>query len=181
MSCGPGASTCRSRCNSGHLPRPPDADTLEVFNGDSVGFLVPQAKDGSIGFYQLFDLYNNWFSDGRRPVTMMLESAPPYQIGYGYGYDPTNAIPASTWEFARTYYPYMRFGLATTLMNDGYFAHEFGDTFHGNDWWYDELDFDLGYPSGTGGAAAVRQPGHGKPHRQRRLRRAARRGPGTFG
>ena len=140
--------------NSGHLPRPPDADTLEVFNGDSVGFMVPQAKDGSIGFYQLFDLYNNWFADGRKPVTMMLESAPPYQIGYGYGYDPTNTVPASTWEFARTYYPYMRFGLATTLMNDGYFAHEFGDTFHGNDWWYDELDFDLGVPLGP----AVRLP-----------------------
>ena len=61
-------------------------------------------------------------------------------------------IPASTLEFARTYYPYMRFGLATTLMNDGYFAHELGDTFHGNDWWYDELDFDLGMPLG----AAVR-------------------------
>ena len=31
-------------------------------------------------------------------------------------------------------------------MNDGSFAHEFGDTWHGNDWWYDELDFNLGYP-----------------------------------
>ena len=134
--------------NSGHLPRPPDADTLEVFNGDSVGFLLPEVKDGTVSFYQLFDLYNNWFLKGRSPVTMMLESAPPLQIGYGYGYDPLKIIPASTLEFARTYFPYVRFGLAVTLMNDGYFAHEFGDTFHGNDWWYDELDFDLGYPLG---------------------------------
>jgi len=42
----------------------------------------------------------------------------------------------------------MRFGLALTLMQDGYFAHEYGDTWHGNDWWYDELDLDLGYPLG---------------------------------
>jgi hypothetical protein len=42
----------------------------------------------------------------------------------------------------------MRFGLAFTLMQDGYFAHELGDSYHGSDWWYDELDFDLGYPIG---------------------------------
>ena len=134
--------------NSGHLPRPPETDTLAVFNGDSIGFKVPQVKDGSLSFYDLFDLYSNWYRDGRKPVTMMLESAPPYQIGYGYGYDPLNNMPASTIEFARTYYPYVRFGLGVTLMNDGYFAYEIGDTFHGNDWWYDELDFDLGYPLG---------------------------------
>ena len=57
-------------------------------------------------------------------------------------------VRSSTLEFARTYYPYVRFGLVLTLMNDGYFAHEFGDTWHGNDWWYDELDFDLGIPLG---------------------------------
>ncbi len=42
----------------------------------------------------------------------------------------------------------MRFGLALTLLNDGFFAHEFGDTWHGNDWWYDELNYNLGYPLG---------------------------------
>lgn len=140
--------------NSGHLFRPPDADTMEVFNGDSIGFMLPEVKDGTVAFNQLFDVYNNWFLKGRSPVTMMLESAPPFQIGYGYGYDPLKIIPASTLEFARTYFPYVRFGLAVTLMNDGYFAHEFGDTLHGNDWWYDELDFDLGYPLGP----AVRIP-----------------------
>jgi hypothetical protein len=78
----------------------------------------------------------------------MIESSPPDQISYGYDYRPLEKIPPSTLEFARTYYPYVRFGLAFTLLHDGYFAHEFGDTWHGNDWWYDELDFDLGYPLG---------------------------------
>lgn len=72
----------------------------------------------------------------------------PDQIAYGYDYSPLQKIPPSTFEFARTYYPYVRFGLAFTLLGDGFFAHEFGDTWHGNDWWYDELDFDLGYPLG---------------------------------
>jgi hypothetical protein len=86
---------------------------------------------------------------------MMVESAPPYQIGYGYDYNPAANIPPSTLEFARTYYPYVRFGLAFTLMNDGYFAHEFGDTWHGNDWWYDELNFNLGYPLGPAQRVAL--------------------------
>jgi hypothetical protein len=78
----------------------------------------------------------------------MVESAVPYQIGYGYSFLPWEYIPQSTLNFARDYYPYVRFGLAFTLMHDGYFAHEFGDTWHGNDWWYDELDYDLGMPLG---------------------------------
>ena len=78
----------------------------------------------------------------------MVESAPHDQIAYGYGYAPWAETPSSTVEFARSYYPYVRFGLTFTLMNDGYFAHEFGDMWHGDDWWYDELDFDLGDPLG---------------------------------
>ena len=46
---------------------------------------------------------------------------------------------------------------ALTLLNDGFFAHEYGDTWHGNDWWYDELDFNLGYPLGP--AQRVEVPG----------------------
>jgi hypothetical protein len=78
----------------------------------------------------------------------MIESSPMDQIAYGYGYDPQDYVPPSTLEFARDYYPFFRFGLALTLMSDGYFTHEFGDTWHGNDWWYDELNFNLGYPLG---------------------------------
>jgi len=71
------------------------------------------------------------------------------QIGYGYGYDPLNTIPASTLEFARGDWAQHALRAGVTLMNDGYFAYEYGDTYHGNDWWYDELDFDLGQPCGA--------------------------------
>ena len=43
----------------------------------------------------------------------MFEASPPDQIAYGYDYSPLEKIPASTLEFARTLYPYMRFGLAS--------------------------------------------------------------------
>ena len=140
---------------SGHLPRPPQTEFSTIFNGDSIGFLSPETADGTVAFGTFWSAYQPWWSIGRAPVIEMVESAPPFQIGYGYGYNPQTNIPASTLEFARTYFPYVRFGLAFTLMNDGYFAHEFGDTWHGNNWWYDELDFDLGYPLAPAQAVAV--------------------------
>jgi len=133
---------------TGHLPDPADAATGAIFNGDSLGFAAPGTKDGSRSFASLWEDYHSWWDLGRAPLITMVEAGPPFELAYGYGYQPYDEIPDSTLEFARTYYPYMRFGLGLTLMNDGFFCHEFGDTWHGNDWWYDELDFDLGQPTG---------------------------------
>lgn len=143
---------------TGHLNRPPEPETLELFNGDSIGFLSPEVIEGKNPFRLLWDVYNNWFAKGRAPTLMMIESAPPTQISYGYGFFPLRAAPESTLEFARTYYPNMRFGLGVTLMNDGYFGHEYGDSFHGNDWWYDELDFALGDPQGPARRLDIHPP-----------------------
>lgn len=79
----------------------------------------------------------------------MMESAVPLQIGYGYGFgnQMKTAMPPPTWQFAKSFYPYMRFGLAFTLMQGGFFTHEFGDSNHGQDWYYDELDYKLGLPA----------------------------------
>ncbi|MBI4873540.1 MAG: carbohydrate binding domain-containing protein [Acidobacteria bacterium] len=134
---------------SGHLPRPPAAEFAEIFNGDSIGFMTADAIEGKRPFADLWRAYHDWWRIGRPPALVMVESSPHDQIAYGYDYSPLQKTPPSTLEFARTYYPNVRFGLAFTLMNDGFFAHEFGDTWHGNDWWYDELDFDLGYPLGA--------------------------------
>ena len=133
---------------SGHLPRPPTAEVGTLFNGDSIGFQVPEVIESRIGFGDLWDTYQGWWTVGRKPVITMIEGAPPYQIGYGYGYEPMNVIPPGALEFGRTLYRNMRFGLGVALTNDGYYAYEFGDTFHGNDWWYDEFDADLGAACG---------------------------------
>ena len=47
-----------------------------------------------------------------------------------------------------TKYRQVRFGLASTLMEDGYFAYDFGTNDHSQLWWYDEYDVNLGQPTG---------------------------------
>jgi hypothetical protein len=131
-----------------------EPEVADLFNGISIGFATANVIEGEDTFADVFTRYRDWLRLAVPPRVTMVESSPIDQIAYGYDYDPLSKIPPSTLEFARTYYPWMRFGLALTLMDDGYFAHEFGDTWHGNDWWYDELDFDLGYPL----AAASRVP-----------------------
>jgi Hypothetical glycosyl hydrolase family 15 len=42
-----------------------------------------------------------------------------------------------------------RLALATTLLGDGYFGFDRGDCLHGQLWWFDEYDIDLGAPLGT--------------------------------
>lgn len=129
----------------------------DLFNAVSIGFRTSDVLENRMPFSTLLATYNDWMSRAVAPQITMIESSPMAQISYGYGYSPLSVVPPATLEFARTYYPYVRFGLVLTLLNDGFFAHEFGDTFHGNNWWYDELDFDLGYPLGP--AQLVSLPG----------------------
>ena len=133
---------------SGHSMDIYEPGIAERFNGISFGFVTANVLEGEESFAAVLQRYNDWQAQAVPPATVMVESSPVDQIAYGYSYDPPSKIPPSTLEFTRTYHPWVRFGLAFTLMNDGFFAHEFGDTWHGNDWWYDELDFSLGYPLG---------------------------------
>lgn len=63
--------------------------------------------------------------------------APPAGLKPGF-------LSPETYLFARSEYQYFRFGLGFTLMNDGYYTHELGDSWHGMDWDFDELHFNLG-------------------------------------
>lgn len=45
-------------------------------------------------------------------------------------------------------YQKMRYGLASALLADGYYAFDYGDRDHGQTWWFDEYDFSLGEPVG---------------------------------
>jgi len=72
-------------------------------------------------------------------------------------------ISPPTFLLARAEYRYMRFGLGFTLMDDGFFTHELGDSWHGQDWLYDELLFSLGLPRGGATQAAVYAPGPPPP------------------
>ncbi|MBI5731816.1 MAG: VCBS repeat-containing protein [Candidatus Magasanikbacteria bacterium] len=45
-------------------------------------------------------------------------------------------------------YQKMRYGLASSLLGDGFYSFDLGDRDHGQIWWYDEYDFNLGEPVG---------------------------------
>jgi len=142
---------------SGHSMDIFEPGISDLANGVSIGFGTADVLEGEKDFDWLWNRYTAWQTQAVAPPITMVESSPIDQIAYGYGYSPKNTIPASTLDFAQHYYPEMRFGLALTLMQDGFFAHEFGDTWHGNDWWYDELDYDLGYPLGQAEFIGVSQ------------------------
>ena len=133
---------------SGHSMNIREPGIAERFNGIGFGYTPSDVIEGQVPFSELWDEYSLWMTTAVEPRITFFEGSPPDQIAYGYGYYPWRDTPASTLEFARTLYPYMRFSLGMTLMNDGYFAYEFGDMWHGNYWWYDELNFDLGRPRG---------------------------------
>ncbi|MGC9946495.1 MAG: carbohydrate binding domain-containing protein [Bryobacteraceae bacterium] len=132
---------------SGHLGQiPPDPTELASFNGDSLVFDAVNVQEGVLPFSALWQTYNDWFSAGRQPAIAMVQSSPPNQIAYGYGFNPQQTMLPSTLAFAQTWYPNVRFGLALALMNDGFFTFDLGDTGGAVNWWYDEYDFPLGVP-----------------------------------
>lgn len=133
---------------TGHLPRPVPPEVGEIFNGSGILFISTNVLDGTASFSNLWDSYHRWWQLGRQPVITAIEASPANQLAYGYGYNIARDMPLPTQEFGRTQYRHMRFALGLALMNDGYFWHDYGDTWHGTDWWYDEYDFDLGYPLG---------------------------------
>ncbi len=50
----------------------------------------------------------------------------------------------------------MRYGLASTLLENGYYAFDHGDQDHSQTWWYDEYDTNLGNPTTN----AISRAGH---------------------
>jgi uncharacterized protein (TIGR03437 family) len=134
---------------AGHLPPgPPDAESLATFNGDSINFQVTDVREGTSTFSELWTTYQDWFANGNPNIITMVQSAPPSQLAYGYGLTPLQAMLPETISFAQSFYPNMRFGLGVALMNNGYSTYDFGDIAPPVDWWYDEYDFNLGYPLG---------------------------------
>jgi uncharacterized repeat protein (TIGR01451 family) len=124
-----------------------ESDILTRFNGSSLVFLAVDAREGRIPFASFWNTYNSWSSSAQAPTIVNVEDSPPNQLAYGYG-QPIHNMPPGVAEFGQTFYPNMRFGLATTLMNDGFFFHDFGDASFPTNWWYDEYNFSLGYPLG---------------------------------
>ncbi len=137
---------------SGHvLESPAEPRSLATFNGTSLEFDQQYVREGQKAFGSLWSLYQTWETQAVAPAITLMQSAPPNQLAYGYGYDPMYGMPPALAAFAQAWYPNMRFGLALALMGDGFSVHDVGDYAvgaHTFTWWYDEYDFDLGYPLG---------------------------------
>lgn len=123
-------------------------EALAAFNGIALQFYPQTVREGQMPFGVLWDLYQSWESRGASPAVNMIQACPPNQLSYGYGYDPTKAMLPSTLTFAQSSYANVRFGLGLTLMGNGFFGFDFGDSAPSVTWWYDEFDFNLGYPLG---------------------------------
>ena len=132
----------------GHTQSPADPQLMSLFNGDSLAYEAVNVREGEMSFGDFWRDYQDPFLQGLSPKVEQIQSGPPNVISYGYGYQPMATLPASTIAFAQTFYPNMRFGLATALMNDGFFTYDLGDTQCCVNWWYDEYDFHLGQPLG---------------------------------
>jgi Hypothetical glycosyl hydrolase family 15 len=130
-------------------------EIVAASNGTSRGFDTADVIEGQRSFEDVLRVYQAWSSRAHRPRVVMLEGSPIDQLAYGYGFDPAHAAPPATIEFGRTYYPWMRFGLALTLLGDGWYTYEWGDAWHGTYRWYDEYDANLGRPLGPARRARV--------------------------
>ncbi len=134
---------------SGHvLEAPARSETLAAFNGTSLLGYAETVREGLMPFGAFLDLYQTWESQGVSPTMTMIQACPPNQLSYGYGHEPVsrNHLLPSTVAFAQSSYPNMRFGLGLTLMGNGFFGFDTGDSASQITWWYDEYDFNLGYP-----------------------------------
>jgi len=105
---------------------------------------------------------NGMVYDGYQPYLngMMFESFPsPWENGGTWSgsmntyakISATNRQPnisvLNTYNKDRNNFTKVRFGLASTLMQDsGYFSYDYNNTNHGQVWWYDEYDVSLGKP-----------------------------------
>ena len=73
---------------------------------------------------------DRWQFEMNRYATWAQLGQPPF----------TALINSNTYNTDQVSYRDMRFGLASTLMGDGFFYYDSGDQRHGDTWWFDEYD-----------------------------------------
>lgn len=116
------------------------ADAVIVTNGDSTDELQPYVNG------RMFESFPTPWEAGGTWSGVMSNYLRLHKL---VGKTPVFIINGNTGNsgFA-TDYRKMRYGLASTLMGDGFFSFDFGESDHGQIWHYDEQDVRLGRPVG---------------------------------
>jgi hypothetical protein len=81
--------------------------------------------------------YRAWASSGVAPRTTFIANSPELFYSSKFTYLHTDQMPPVMRAEAAASYSRMRYGLATALMGDGFFAYDYGPDGHGDRWWYD--------------------------------------------
>jgi Hypothetical glycosyl hydrolase family 15 len=121
---------------------------LPYMNGILLEDYLDYVLAGTLAWDNVLADYLRWTAAPHKPnVTTIVSSSgiePPYDPWRTMTEEARNAML----ERGRALLPRMRFGLATTLMGDGYFAYDLHTRWRGQRWWYPEYDAPLGYPLG---------------------------------
>jgi hypothetical protein len=124
------------------------ADGVIVTNGDSTDDLQPFVNG------RMFETFPTPWEAGGTWHGVMSNYLRLHSL---VGSTPVFVINANTGNTgADTDYKKVRFGLASTLMGDGFFSFDFGESDHGQLWEYDEQNVQLGTP--LAGAFSVASP-----------------------
>ncbi len=84
------------------------------------------------------DFPSAWEGDGS-----WSDSLNNYKKLYTLNNNPQISI-INSYDNKRDNYSYMRYTLSSALLEDGFYSYDYGTSDHGQLWWYDEYDFNLG-------------------------------------
>jgi len=134
--------------NTGNLP----GENFDRANGalseDEINIIL----DSKVDFENFLNRYLRWNTECRKPTVTTIVCRPRSINDDPWRWWSTLIAGKRQWEMEKARLEdqqTMRFGLATALMGDGYFAYDAGTMNRGNWWCYKEYDALLGYPKGA--------------------------------
>lgn len=135
-------------------------ETAPWINGilleDYIDYTLDADCPSPMAWRDVLECYLWWTTHARRPNVTTLQASsgvvPPFEMWKSA----TLAEQRRLFDKGRSLLQRMRFGLATALLGDGYWAFDLHTRARGQDWWYPEYDAPLGYPLGP---AEVRDDG----------------------
>ena len=121
--------------------------TFDQLNGIYLEDYIDAVLDRGMSWENVLEKYLHWTKTPRRPNVTVLGCSsgvePPFQA-----FKLSAQERAEYLERGKTHHQRMRFGLATTLMGDGFYSFDLHTRWRGQYWWYPEFDAPLGYPTG---------------------------------